>query len=71
MFLVLFYPFTLGLSDDVGFAAAFGTALAVGAVSIVLANWLERAGRRGPMEVLLRRLTYGRRSTAARSKAVS
>ncbi|MFF4197229.1 DUF418 domain-containing protein [Nonomuraea sp. NPDC001831] len=71
VFLVLFYPFTLGLSDDVGFAAAFGIALAVGAVSIVLANWLERAGRRGPMEVLLRRLTYGRRSTTARSKAVS
>ncbi|YCK38469.1 DUF418 domain-containing protein [Actinomadura sp. ATCC 39365] len=71
VFLVLFYPFTLGLSDDVGFAAAFGIALAVGAVSIVLANWLHRTGRRGPMEVLLRRLTYGRRSTTAWSKAAS
>ncbi|MEU1633939.1 DUF418 domain-containing protein [Nonomuraea sp. NPDC005701] len=71
VFLVLFYPFTLGLSDDVGFAAAFGIALAVGAVSIVLANWLHRTGRRGPMEVLLRRLTYGRRGTTAWSKAAS
>jgi uncharacterized membrane protein YeiB len=65
VFLALFYPFTLGLSDDVGFAAAFGIALAVGAVSIVLANWLHRTGHRGPMEVLLRRLTYGRRNTTA------
>ncbi len=65
VFLALFYPFTLGLSDDVGFAAAFGIALAIGAVSIILANRLHRTGHRGPMEVLLRRLTYGRRRTTA------
>ncbi|MEV0201024.1 DUF418 domain-containing protein [Nonomuraea sp. NPDC050691] len=61
IFLVLFYPFTLGLGDDLGFAAAFVIGLAVWAISILAAEWMRRAGHQGPAEALLRRLTYRRR----------
>ncbi|MGR6923775.1 DUF418 domain-containing protein [[Actinomadura] parvosata] len=60
---VLFYPFTLGLHDDMGYAAALGVAVAVWVVSIVLAEVMRVAGHRGPAEIVLRRLTYGRRRT--------
>ncbi|WP_188191297.1 DUF418 domain-containing protein [Nonomuraea sp. SYSU D8015] len=62
-FLVLFYPFTLDLADELGFASASGIGVAIWAVSVALAEWMRRAGRRGPAEVMLRRLTY-RRSPA-------
>ncbi|MEQ4715423.1 DUF418 domain-containing protein [Nonomuraea sp. B19D2] len=68
VFLLLFYPFTLDLGDDLGFAAALGIAVAIWAISVLLADWMRRVGHRGPLEVLLRRLTYrrsGRRSSAA------
>ncbi|MDP4510114.1 DUF418 domain-containing protein [Nonomuraea turcica] len=64
VFLVLFYPFTLDLGGDLGFADAAGLAVAIWAVSILLAEWMRRAGYRGPAEAMLRRLTYRRSSGA-------
>ncbi|MEV0648090.1 DUF418 domain-containing protein [Phytomonospora sp. NPDC050363] len=59
-FTVIFTPFVLGLGDDVGDAAASGIAVAVWLSTVLVAVALERAGSRGPLESLLRRLTYGR-----------
>jgi uncharacterized protein len=50
----------LGFGEGMGYAGAFGVALAAWAVTLLGAVLLERAGRRGPFEALLRRLTYGR-----------
>ncbi|MFC4120582.1 DUF418 domain-containing protein [Nonomuraea zeae] len=61
LWMVLFYPFTLDLSGDVGFAATSGIAVGVWLLSLLLADWMRVAGYRGPAEVLLRRLSYGRR----------
>ncbi|MGW3342849.1 DUF418 domain-containing protein [Nonomuraea rubra] len=58
VWVVLFYPFALGLHDDLGYAATLGIAVAVWVVSIVLADWMRAAGHRGPTEILLRRLVY-------------
>lgn len=57
-FLAVFRPYALGLQDDVGLAGAFGLAAAVWLVSLAAADLMRRAGRRGPAEVLLRRLAY-------------
>jgi uncharacterized membrane protein YeiB len=51
------YPFTFHLRDDLHLPAAFGVAVAVWVVSILLADWMRRADHRGPAEILLRRLT--------------
>ncbi|MGC7097443.1 DUF418 domain-containing protein [Amycolatopsis lurida] len=66
VWLVLFYPFTLGLWDEVGTAGAVGIAVATWLLSVVLAEGLRRGGYRGPTEVLLRRLAYGRPKAGAR-----
>ncbi|WP_245579786.1 DUF418 domain-containing protein [Brevibacterium album] len=50
----------LGLGDQIGTAGAFALAAAVWLLSCVIAATLEDRGARGPAEVLLRRLTYGR-----------
>ncbi|SHJ66165.1 Uncharacterized membrane protein YeiB [Nocardiopsis flavescens] len=57
VFVALLYPFTLGLADDLGAAAGLCVATALWAVSLALAEWMRRTGRRGPAETLLRRLT--------------
>lgn len=49
-----------GLGDGMGYLAAFGVAAGTWAATILIAVLLDRAGRRGPFEVLLRRLTYGK-----------
>ena len=51
----------LGLGDDIGTTAAYGLGIAAWLSSVGIALALSRAGRRGPAETLLRRLTYGRR----------
>jgi uncharacterized protein len=51
----------LGLGEDLGYLGAFGVAAATWAATIVIAVLLDKAGKRGPFEVLLRRLTYGRK----------
>jgi uncharacterized protein len=50
----------LGLGDGLGYAGAFAVATAAWAVTLLGAVALDRAGRRGPFDALLRLLTYGR-----------
>jgi uncharacterized protein len=57
VFLVLFYPFTLGLSGDFGVAAAFAVGVGIWAASVLLAEWMRRVGHRGPFELAMRRLS--------------
>ncbi|MEU6419225.1 DUF418 domain-containing protein [Streptomyces spiralis] len=61
--LVLLAPYSLGLADTFGGGSVTAVVLAVAVwlVSIAGAVWLDRHGRTGPAEWLLRRLTYGRR----------
>lgn len=61
MFTVIFTPFVLGLGDDVGDAAASAIGVGVWLSTVVVSVLLARAGSRGPLEILLRRLTYGRK----------
>ncbi|MBG0565578.1 DUF418 domain-containing protein [Actinoplanes aureus] len=58
VFVALFVPYTLGLGATLGTAATAAIALATWLVSVLLADLMRRTGRRGPAEVLLRRLTY-------------
>lgn len=60
MWLALFYPFTFNLRDKVSLAGSYGIAAVVFAVSVLLAEWMRRTGQRGPMEVLVRRMSYPR-----------
>jgi uncharacterized membrane protein YeiB len=59
-FTAIFTPMAGGLGAHVGDAAASGIAVLVWAATVVLAALMAKAGLRGPFEVLLRRLTYGR-----------
>jgi uncharacterized protein len=56
-FVILLKPYTFGLGGVLGSAATAGLALAVWLVSVLLADALARAGRPGPAEALMRRLT--------------
>jgi uncharacterized membrane protein YeiB len=56
----LLSPWGLGLGESLSTAAAYGIALTVWLVTVTVAWAMASAGRRGPAEVLLRRLTYGR-----------
>jgi uncharacterized protein len=58
VFVALLMPYTLGLGARLGTAGVAVVALATWLVSVLLADGLHRRGRRGPAEVLLRRLTY-------------
>ncbi|MCP2243854.1 DUF418 domain-containing protein [Lentzea aerocolonigenes] len=60
VWLALFYPFTFNLRDEVSLAGSYGIAAVVFAVSVLLAEWMRRTGQRGPMEVLVRRMSYPR-----------
>lgn len=51
----------LGVGAHVGYLGAYGIAFGAWAVTVALAVLMDKAGRRGPFEVVLRRLTYGRR----------
>ena len=55
---VVFTPFLLDLSDNLTVSS---TALLAGltwVTTVLLADWMRRSGRRGPFEVLIRRVTY-------------
>ncbi|MFY1690522.1 DUF418 domain-containing protein [Plantactinospora sp. WMMB782] len=54
----VFSPWAGGLGGRLGDAAASAVALGVWLGSVLLAESMPRAGRRGPAEVLLRRLSY-------------
>jgi uncharacterized membrane protein YeiB len=58
VFVALLAPYTLGLGATLGTAGVAAVALATWLVSVLLSDGMRRAGRRGPAEVLLRRLTY-------------
>jgi uncharacterized membrane protein YeiB len=61
---VVFTPFLLDLSDTLTVATTAVLAVATWAMTVLLADWMRRTGRRGPFEVLIRRVTY--REPAAR-----
>lgn len=48
----------LGWGAHLGTATATALATGVWAATVVIALWMHRAGRRGPMEVLLRRVAH-------------
>ena len=60
IFAPLLSAWGFGLGAVVGTASAVGIAVLVWLLSVAIAAVLERRGARGPAEVLLRRLTYGR-----------
>ncbi|NYI95156.1 putative membrane protein YeiB [Streptomonospora nanhaiensis] len=64
VFTFVFFPFGLGLQDDLGLAGATAVAAASWVAAVVAADLMRRAGRRGPAEVLLRWLAYPRRPRA-------
>ncbi|MDA1362241.1 DUF418 domain-containing protein [Glycomyces luteolus] len=59
-FTAIFTPMAGNLGAHLGDAAASGIAVLIWLVTVALAAWMAKAGMRGPFEVLLRRLTYGR-----------
>ncbi|SDL78981.1 Uncharacterized membrane protein YeiB [Glycomyces sambucus] len=64
VFLAVFAPFTTGLGARTGFLGAALAAVATWLLSLALADAMRRRAYRGPAEILLRRLTYGRVSPA-------
>jgi uncharacterized membrane protein YeiB len=64
LFFALMSVWGLGLGAHVGTASAYGIAVAVWLTTVLFAVLLDRAGRRGPAEVLLRHLVYGRAPAA-------
>ena len=56
--LVMFYPFTLGLYDNVTLAGSCLIAVGMWCASVIIADIMRRAGTRGPLEDLVRRLIY-------------
>ncbi|PRX99534.1 DUF418 domain-containing protein [Allonocardiopsis opalescens] len=59
--LILFEPYLAGLGGSLHPLVAAGVGTGVWAVTVLLAYALHRAGRAGPAEALLRRLSYGPR----------
>lgn len=57
---VVFTPYLLGLSFELSATSTALLATATWAATVAVANALERAGRRGPLEALARRVTYAR-----------
>lgn len=64
MFAPLLSAWGAGLGARIGTAQAYALALGVWGVTLLVAVLLAAGGHRGPFEVLLRRLTYGRRPPA-------
>ena len=66
MFAPLLSDWGLGVGEHISTTQAALLAVGVWLVTVAIAVALHRAGRRGPFEVLLRRLSYGRLGTASR-----
>ncbi|MEV0442578.1 DUF418 domain-containing protein [Streptomyces spectabilis] len=67
LFAPLLAAWGLGLGGRLGSATTALVATAVWLVTVAGAYALEKAGRRGPAEALLRRLAYGARTASART----
>lgn len=65
----LLAPWGAGLGVGAGTARVAAVGVATYALTVVVAVLLERAGRRGPAEVLLRWMVYGRRERAVAAPA--
>ncbi len=63
---VLFTPYLLDLSDVLTVTTTALLALATWLGTVLLADRMRRSGSRGPFEVLIRRVTYGRPQSARR-----
>ncbi|MGF1648452.1 MAG: DUF418 domain-containing protein [Kineosporiaceae bacterium] len=61
----LMSPWGLGLGGEISSAQAYALAAGVWLATVVIATGLAAAGNRGPFEILLRRLMYGRPRPAA------
>lgn len=57
---ITFTPFLLDLSGTLTVATTALLAVTTWLTTVVLADWMRRTGRRGPFEVLIRRVTYRR-----------
>jgi len=55
----LLTPWGFGFGEDLGYLGAFTVAFSAWLITVAVAVALDKAGKRGPFEVLLRRLTYG------------
>ncbi|QVQ55092.1 DUF418 domain-containing protein [Spiractinospora alimapuensis] len=66
VFTIVFAPYGLGLGAHATAATAVVVAVTTWSASVLLAEVQRRHNRRGPAEVLLRTLVYGRRSHANR-----
>lgn len=55
---VVFTPFLLDLSGTLTVTTTALLAATTWLMTVVLADWMRRTGRRGPFEVLVRRVTY-------------
>ncbi|MFD2797407.1 DUF418 domain-containing protein [Promicromonospora vindobonensis] len=64
VWVAVFAPFGLGLENRTGLAGATAVAIATWVVSVIIADLMRKGGYRGPAEILLRRLSYPRASTA-------
>lgn len=62
IFAPLLCAWGFGLGRDLGAGAAALIAIAVWLLSVAVCAWFDRQNYRGPAEVLLRRLTYGKYS---------
>jgi uncharacterized membrane protein YeiB len=58
---VTFTPFLLDLSDDLTVTSTALLAVATWSATVVMAQRMSRAQRRGPFETLVRRVTYRQR----------
>ncbi|MFC7330947.1 DUF418 domain-containing protein [Marinactinospora rubrisoli] len=62
VWMAVFAPYTLDLGPRIGVAGSVAVGVATWLAGVVMSDLLRRAGRRGPAEALLRRLTYGPRA---------
>lgn len=67
MFAPLLSDWGLGVGEHISTTQAALLAVGVWLVTVAIAVALHRAGRQGPFEVLLRRLSYGRLGTAKKA----
>jgi uncharacterized membrane protein YeiB len=62
---IVFTPFLFDLSGTLTVTTTAGLAVSTWLFTVGLAEWMRRTGRRGPFEVLIRRVTYRRRLPSA------